>query len=241
MSSKITLMKKIDSRVTEPVVNFGSRFKLLVLLPIVALLGACAATKAPYDYTAFKQSRPASMLVLPPVNETPDVKATIGVMASTVLPLAEAGYYVMPISLVDETFKQNGLTSPEDIQNVSTEKLHQIFGADAAVYIKVKQYGTSYSVIASKTVVTVEGKIVDLRSGKLIWQGASTASSAESSDGGNPGGLTGMLVKAVISQIVSTVTDASFDFAAIADKRLLGAPVKDGVLYGPRSLNYQKE
>ena len=240
MKSKITLMKKIGSHVTGRVVTFGSRSRLLALLPIAALLGACAATKPPYDYTEFKQSRPASMLVLPPLNETPDVMATIGVMASTVLPLAEAGYYVMPISLVDETFKQNGLTSPEDIQNVSTEKLRDIFGADAAIYIKVKKYGTTYFVLGSQTVVTVEGRIVDLRSGKVIWQGVSTASSAES-DGGSSGGLVGLLVKAVVSQIVGTLTDASFNYAAIANSRLLGAPFKNGVLYGPRSLSYQKE
>jgi hypothetical protein len=220
--------------------RFAMRAKLIVLLPVVALLGACATPKAPYDYTAFRQSRPASILVLPPVNETPDVNATIGVMSSTVLPLAEAGYYVMPVGLVDETFKQNGLTGPEDIQNVSTEKLRDIFGADAAVYIKVKKYGTSYFVVGSQTVVTVEGKIVDLRSGQVIWEGTSTASSAEEG-GGNSGGLTGMLVKAIVSQIVGTVTDASFNYAAIANQRLLGAPVKNGVLYGPRSPSYQKD
>jgi hypothetical protein len=194
----------------------------------------------PYDYTAFKQSRPASILVLPPVNETPDTKATIGVMASTAFPLAEAGYYVMPASLVDETFKQNGLTAPEDIQNVSTEKLRDIFGADAAVYIKVKKYGTTYFVLGSQTVVTVEGKIVDLRNGKIIWEGVSTASSAEQ-DGGNSGGIAGLLIKAVVSQIVGTVSDASFTYAAIANQRLLGAPIPNGLLYGPRAANYQKD
>ena len=216
------------------------RNKSVALLPIIALLAACATPKAPYDYTAFKQSRPASFLILPPLNETPEVKATIGVMASTALPLAEAGYYVMPVSLVDETFKQNGLTVPEDIHNVATDKLHNIFGADAAVYLKVKKYGTTYFVLGSQTVVTIEGKIVDLRSGRVIWAGASTASSAES-DGGNSGGLAALLVKAIVSQVIGTVTDASFNYAAIANQRLLGAPVPNGVLYGPRSLSYQKD
>lgn len=215
--------------------------KYLAVLPVIFLLTACASTKVPYDYTAFKQSRPASILVLPPVNETPETKATIGVMASTAYPLAEAGYYVMPASLVDETFKQNGLTVPEDIQNVSTEKLRDIFGADAAVYIKVKSYGTKYFVLGSQTVVTVEGKIVDLRSGKTIWEGTSTASSAEQSGNNSGGGLAGLLIKAVVSQIVGTVSDASFTYAAIANQRLLGAPNPNGLLYGPRAANYQKD
>ena len=98
-------------------------------------------------------------------------------MATVVTPLAEAGYYVMPVSMVDETFKQNGLTTPNDIQEVSAAKLREIFGADAAVYIRVKEYGTKYLVIGSDTRVTVEGRIVDLRNGAVIWEGKATASS----------------------------------------------------------------
>lgn len=213
--------------------------RLALGLGIACLLGACATTP-PYDYGAFKQSRPKSMLVLPPVNDSADVKATYGVMATVTGPLAEAGYYVMPISMVDETFKQNGLTTPNDIQEVSATKLREIFGADAAVYIRVKEYGTKYFVIGSDTRVTVEGKIVDLRSGAVIWEGKATASSQES-EGSNQGGLVGLLVRAVVTQIIGTVTDASFNYAGMANHRLLGAPVKNGVLYGPRSPHYQTD
>lgn len=237
MTEKMTSFAVGKCSIVSPV---AVRIKSMALLPIIALLTACATPKTPYDYTAFKQSRPTSILVLPPINQTPEVNATIGVMASAVRPLAEAGYYVMPVSLVDETFKQNGLTVPEDIHNVATNRLHDIFGADAAVYIKVKSYGTVYFVLGSQTVVTVEGKIVDLRNGRVIWEGVSSASSAES-DGGNSGGLTGLLVKAVVSQIINTANDASFTYASVANQRLLGAPSPNGVLYGPRSLSYQKD
>lgn len=57
----------------------------------------------------------------------------------------------------------------------------------------------------------------------------------------NQGGLVGLLVKAVVSQIVGTPSDASFNYAGIANQRLLGAPVLNGVLYGPRSPHYQKD
>jgi hypothetical protein len=213
------------------------RGALVLMLAMVA--GGCATQKVPYNYEAFKQSRPASMLVLPPINDSKDVKATIGVMASAALPLAEAGYYVLPVGLVDETFKQNGLTTPNDVHDVAPQKLREIFGADAAVYIRVKQYGTSYMVIGSETRVTVEGKVVDLRNGKLLWEGSATASSQES-DTGNQAGLAGLLVKALVTQIIGTVTDAGFNYAGIANQRLLSAR-KDGLLAGPRSPNYMKD
>ncbi len=208
--------------------------RVLIAGIAVSMLGACATT--PYDYSAFKQSRPATLLVLPPVNESPDVMATYGVLAQTTLPLAEAGYYVLPVTLVDETFKQNGMTSPNDIHEVPFKKLREIFGADAAVYIRVKKYGTSYIIINSETVVAVEARIVDLRNGALLWQGSAQASSAENNNN-NQGGLVGLLVTAVVKQIVNTTTDASYQYAGTASQRLL----RHNVLPGPRSPNYTKE
>jgi len=215
---------------------FSSRTGVLMALAI--FLPACATPPTPYDYSAFKQARPASMLVLPPLNDSTEVNATAGVWAHAVRPLAEGGYYVFPIALVAETFRQNGLDNAADIQEVSPQKLHEFFGADAAVYIRVIDYGTTYKVISSDTRVAVEGRIIDLRSGQLLWQGQAAASSAEQQQ--NQGGLIGALVSAVIKQIGDTVTDAAFNYAAIADQRLLAAPQTNGVLTGPRSPHYQQ-
>ena len=204
---------------------------------MVAALGACA-TPAPYDYTAFRQNRPVSMLVLPPLNETPEVTATYGVLSQVTMPLAEAGYYVVPVTLMDETFRQNGLNNPAEIHEVSPQKLREIFGADAAVYIKVTQYGTSYAVIASETRVTAQARIVDLRTGELLWQGRASASSSEGRS--SQGGLAGLLVSAVVTQVIETSSDTSFKYAGVASQRLLSRRT-NGVLYGPRSPNYQKD
>ena len=72
---------------------------------LAATVTGCANNRQPYDYTAFKQSRPASILVIPPLNNSPDVAATYSMLSQVTLPLAEAGYYVFPVSLVDETFR----------------------------------------------------------------------------------------------------------------------------------------
>ena len=206
----------------------------IILGLIVALVAGCA-TKAPQvDYTAFQQARPATLLVMPPVNESPDIKATPGVWANATRPLSEAGYYVLPVALVDETFRQNGVNSADEAQGIPFQKLREVFGADAAVYLRVKKYGTSYQVVSSETRVEIEGRIVDLRTGTLLWQGSAVASSAEQSQQ-TQGGLIGMLVTAVVKQIVGTATDAAFNYAAIADQRMLGAPRYNGVLPGPRS------
>lgn len=216
--------------------------KLINLLAVLSsgLLVGCASTHTqPFDYSAYQSADPKSILVLPPKNSSPDVKASDSVYSHTQAPLAEAGYYVLPITLVDETFKNNGLTVNDEIHLVDTGKLHQIFGADAALYIDIKEYGTKYLVVNSASVVSAAGKLIDLRSGKLLWEGKATASSTEGEN--HSGGLTGMLVSALVKQIVGTVLEQSHDIAKITTHRLLSPTAAGGILPGPRSPLYKSK
>ncbi|WP_222102604.1 GNA1162 family protein [Gilliamella apicola] len=43
--------------------------------------------KESYDYTAFKESKPASILVLLPVNHSNEINARYGVLSQVTLPL----------------------------------------------------------------------------------------------------------------------------------------------------------
>lgn len=204
------------------------------------MLTGCVAVQ-PYDYTEFKAANPRSLLVLPPLNESPDIKATAGVWAQSTRPLAEAGYYVLPVTLVDEMLQQNGVHTAADAQSIPYTKLAEVFDADAAVYLKVKNYGTTFQIFNSETRVSVEGKIVSLRNGHELWSGTATASSSEQSQQ-NQGGLLGALVGAVINQVIASNTDAAYPMAGTAQERLLGLRphAQDGVIPGPRSPLYDQ-
>lgn len=210
--------------------------KLMAGLLALAVLGGCVSPKT-VDYSAYKQARPKTILVLPPLNDSPDVKASYAMLSQVTFPLAEAGYYVLPIALVDETFRQNGLTTPADIHQAPADKLRDIFGADAALYITVTEYGTRYMVISSETAVTATAKLVDLKTGTTLWTGAARASSEEGGNNG-AGGLVGMLITAAVKQIINSSTDAGYPIAGVASNRLLSAGQPAGLLYGPRSPKY---
>jgi hypothetical protein len=218
--------------------NFNISLRFFALAAVVLLSTGCA-TKVPYDYTAFKESRPRSILVLPPINATPEVVANLSVLSYVTRPIAEAGYYVMPVTLVAEAFKENGMTEPTDMHATSAEKLRTIFGADAALYIKVSKYGTVYQIVNSASIVSAEARLVDLKTGKTLWSGTAEASSAENDN--NSGGLAVMLVTALIKQVVGSTLDQSHQIAGIATTRLLSARPNGGLLFGPRSPNYQKD
>ncbi|ACR32120.1 DUF799 domain-containing protein [Burkholderia glumae] len=218
--------------------------KLLSAVALLAMLAACAGPVQRLDYTAFKRSQPKSILVLPPVNNTNDVKASFGVLSQVTQPLAESGYYVVPVGPMEETFKYNGLTSPNDIAEVSPAKLREIFGADSALYMTVTRYGTTYQVIDSVTAVSVSAKLVDLRTGDVLWTGSQSATDKElggMQGGVQGGGMVGLFVnlaQAAVKQIAKTVTDESVDVAGLTNAKLLSAGSPNGLLYGPRSPKY---
>jgi len=144
---------------------------------------------------------------------------------------------VVPVAVMEETFRQNGLTTAGDIQQTPPAKLREIFGADAVLYSKITQYGTTYRVLDSATVVSTSAKLVDLKTGTVLWQGSASANSNEGNNASG-GGLIGMLVIAAVKQISNSLTDKSHDIAGITSYRLLHAGPPTGLLYGPRSPKY---
>lgn len=205
---------------------------------LIALLTGCAAKKGPGPYdAAFRQYRPGSIVVLPPLNNTTDVRATYSLLASATMPLAESGYYVFPVALVDQTFKENGLTQAAEMHQASPAKLHEIFGADAALYLTVTDYGANSALLGGDVIVKVEGVLIDTRSGNTLWQGQASASNAEGKQNQN-NNLLGVLLSGLINNVVNTLSDPGYPVGRTANHRLLSADL-GGLRYGPRSPQYE--
>ena len=211
---------------------------IAVTLLAIFFAGCSFKEPEPYDYSAFLQKKPRSILVLMPTNDSTEVSGSAAVLANAVAPLSEVGYYVFPVTLVNDTFKQNGITEPNEIAAVPLNKLDKIFHADSVLYINIKDYGTSYAVISSSTKVVLEAKLIDIKSGAKLWEGTATA--IEDSSSGQSSML-GMLVSAVISQVANTISDRSYDLAAMADAYLFSRNCHNCILYGPYSPHYGKD
>jgi hypothetical protein len=197
------------------------------------LLAACVTPpRQVTDYSAYRASRPRSILVLPPVNRSPEVKAPMSILSAAAIPLGEAGYYVIPVTLSEETFKQNGVTVADEAQALPLDKLREIFGADAALYIAIDRFGVSYRVLDSVVEASASARLVDLRSGDVLWRGSAYVSTGQNNNNSG-GGLIGMLVSAAMKQIINSVTDRSHEVGRAASYQLLSARRPNGLLYGP--------
>ena len=211
---------------------------LFTMTAVVGLLTGCAtAPKNTRDLASYSAHMPKSILVMPPVNESPDTRASNSYWSTVTVPVAEAGYYVFPISVVDTMFKENGVYNGADAATISPQKLQEIFGADAALYVKVKEYGSKYQVIQTVATVAVEAKLVDLKTGELLWEGTEKQVMSNSN---NNAGLVGMLVGALVDQISNHFSDKAYLLSGTVSQ-LLYAPrlsQQKGLLYGPRSPNF---
>lgn len=196
---------------------------------LLSLFLTGCVTVPPKDYTEFRKSNPRSILVLPPLNESTDVGASYSLLTTTTRPLAELGYYVMPVAVVDQFLKENGMTLPGEMHQAPMNKLHEVFGADAVMYITIQQFGSKYQVFSANTVVQAKGKLVDCRSGVTIWEGHVQAVA---------NGQSGLL-EAIVTQILNKLTDQAHMVATMASYQLFVTPTQ-GLLKGPRHPDYGK-
>lgn len=204
-----------------------SSFSLITYLAIACLTYSGCATK-PYDYTNFRSYQPRSILVLPPINESTDVRGTYSYLSTVTMPIAELGYYVYPIVEVDQFFKENGMPIAGDMHQAPIAKIRELTGADSVLYIILKQYGTKYYVINSISTVTAEAKLISTKDGSILWEGKVSAQQ-DSSGGSND--LIANLIGALISQVISKSFDSAHSVAAMANKQF--ATKGKGLLIGP--------
>jgi hypothetical protein len=211
-----------------------------------ALFCACAAqppVKAgePIDpYAAFRASRPRSILVMPPVNQSPEIGAPTAFLATSTWPLAEAGYYVIPVSLSSRMFRENGITVAEDAHRIEPSRLRKIFGADSAVYITITRYGVRFIGISSVVEAAASARLIDLGNGIELWSGRVSLSENSNNYSGNEDILSAV-VAAALSQVVNTLSDRAFDVGRKANYQMLSAGRKKGLLYGPYHPKYGTE
>lgn len=180
----------------------------------IALLCGCAT---PRDYTQYYEHFPQSILVIPPLNESTDIRATYSVLSTLTRPLAERGYYVFPVAVVDQFLQENGLPTPGEMHQIPLDKVDSIIGADAVLYVTINDYGTKYLVVDSTTQVSLTARLVDVKTGIQLWSGH--ADYAESSSGGG-NNIFAAMIAAALNQVVADTTDQARSAAEEASAQL---------------------
>ncbi len=198
--------------------------KQLLLLFLVV---SCATPK---DYQNFRAAKPRSILILPPMSQSTDVRATYNYLSTVTFPVAEKGFYVFPVALIDQMMKENGMPSANEMHQASVKKLREVINPDAILYLTLEKYGSSYVILDSTTTVTVSGKLISAVTGEVIWEGRGSATDGSSSSGGNS--VAGALIGAIVKQAINSTTDRAHEIAPQANYNLFYTE-DQGLLNGP--------
>jgi hypothetical protein len=199
------------------------------------LAAGCASQ--PTDYTSYRAHLPRSVLVLPPLNQSVEVDAPYRYLSTISCPLAEAGYYVFPVAVVDAFMKENGLPTPGEMHAVSLEKIREVFGADAVLYVTIEDYGQKYQIILSGTVVKARARLVDVVTGATLWEGRADAYEGSGGSGGDP---LAMIIVAAIEQVLESATDHARELSSQANRQMIFNS-DTGLLLGPYSPGHEAD
>ncbi|MGN1392827.1 MAG: GNA1162 family protein [Succinivibrionaceae bacterium] len=209
----------------------------IITLFCISLFG-CVNKVERFDYTPFLNSNPRSILVMMPTSISTNIDAGPAVLAATVLPLSEAGYYVLPVTMVNDTFMYNGVTEPDEIHKLPLTKLKEIFGADAVLYLNVEDYSSHYTLLDSYMSVKVTAVLNDINTGSILWQRTMITTNKANSGGNILADLIGALVKHAINEI----SDMGYELSVRNGYLMYEHQYyKDPILYGPLSPYYRTD
>lgn len=202
-------------------------YSLLMVVAVAATMVGCQQAKV--DRSLLIAHRPRTIVVVPPLNNTADVSASEAFLSTVTRPLAEQGYYVHPVVLVNEMFKANGVPTPQEMHQVPLKKVGEVFHADAVLYPVIRTWTTTYIVIDSSTTVTIDYRLVDVDTGKQLWTKAQTYTYSSGNAGG---GLAGMMASALAHSLTDAMVNHKIDVARTTNQ-LAFRDERDGLILGP--------
>ena len=179
--------------------------KRILFVLLAVFLTGCQAPKYITKEKAFPKvynEKPASILVVPAINNTTAADA-INLYSTTVAyPLAEAGYYVLSVPYTQKFLAREGIADGAQAAQVPLDKYKQLFGTDAVLFVTLKQWDTNYSVVAGNVTVSAKVDMYSTQTEEKIWSYDSTIVYNTS---GNTGG--GLLADLIATAIQTAVQD----------------------------------
>jgi hypothetical protein len=175
--------------------------KLLFVLMGVVVFTSCSTTSKIAKSTAYKgiyTEKPLVVLLMPPINRSTNVEAKEYFHSTLNIPVANAGYYVIPPFLSMEMLKRESAYDSEMFLNSPLTKFRDVFGADMAVFTIIHKWDKS--ALAAKVNVEVEYIVKSTKTNETIYTRKGDISydaSISSSGGGVIGALAGMAASAI--------------------------------------------
>ena len=182
------------------------KFIIILTIAISAfLLSSCVTTKG-MAYAKMYEEKPLVMLIMPPINNSSAADAKDYFYTTMNVPIAEAGYYVIPPMTAMAAMQSEGAYDSEGFIDGDLEKFRIFFGADVAVFTIIKLWNKS---IASTT-IKIEYIFRSTKTNEVLFHRDATITYRPQGNGG------GDLISLLIQSIMNVVANAVADYVVIA-------------------------
>lgn len=173
---------------------------------IMIVVSSCTTTSKIPKSTAYKgvySEKPLSVLLMPPINRSTNVEAKEYFHSTLNIPIANAGYYVVPPFLSMEILKRESAYDSELFLDSPLAKFGEVFGADVVVFTIIHKWDKS--AIAANVYVEVEYIIKSTKTNEVIYTRRGDVTYDASINAGG-GGLAGALISMAASAINTALT-----------------------------------
>jgi hypothetical protein len=138
---------------------------------LLLTLAGCATAPIPQaNFPALHAEAPRSILIVPALNNTVDVRAPDFFVSTVSRPFAERGYYVFPAHMVKRLLEDDGLSDAGLVHSADTRRLGKLFGCDAALFVQIQRWDSRYVVLATTTTVSFDYTIKSCKTGTVLWK-----------------------------------------------------------------------
>ena len=181
-----------------------SAFGIIIFIPLIVTLQSCLiATKGtiivPQIAAAFKgtyfidpymeEHKPHTVAVLPFLNQAKSHEGSDAVRKGFYNHFSSLPFKDVELYRVDNLLRKAGLEDPAVINKTSPQELGKILNVDAVVFGTISDFDKLFAVIYSNVSVGAEIRMVDTRTGKLLWSGRHVTRIHEGGISTNPIGL----------------------------------------------------
>ena len=185
---------------------------LLLIIAGIVMSGCVAVPVTDTKQSAFPamytDTKPVSMIIVPAINESTAADAGDLLNVTVTQPFANHGYYVMPVSIVSDIFKREGIVEGTQVKGLPASLFKKNFGADSVMFMTITQWDKNYAVIAGNVTVGIEYVLLSTETNEVLW--SYTQHVVVDTSGGNSGG-------GLIGSIIATaITTATTDYVPIA-------------------------
>ncbi|MBI9034389.1 MAG: DUF799 family lipoprotein [Bacteroidales bacterium] len=181
--------------------------KILFCIGIFSLLfTSCSTTSKIPKSTAYKgmyNEKPVSVLLMPPINRSTNVEAKEYFHSTLNVPIANAGFYVIPPFLSMEILKKESAYDSEMFLDSSLKKFGEIFGADMVVFTVIHKWDKS--ALVAKVFIELEYIVKSTKTNEVLYsrRGNVTYDASVSTSGG---GIAGLVASVALSAINTAAT-----------------------------------